>query len=375
MSEENRKKRICREFARLVEIDAPSFGERQMADYLKKKLAELGAEVEEDKAGEVIGGNAGNILGILKGTLPGPPVFLCAHMDTVEPALHKKAVFLEDGTITSAGDTVLGADDAAGLVQILEGIRMVQEAGCPHRDLEILFPAAEEVYTKGSSAFDFTKLRGKEAYVLYLSGPVGMAAAKAPSLISFQITIQGKAAHAGFEPKKGIHAIVAAAKAIAEVPQGHLDQDTTCNVGLIKGGTATNIVPEACMVQGEIRSFAHEKALACMENIKRIFEKEAENAGASCQAEIEIHLEAYETEKTEVVVRHFQKACKDLGLPGGLTETFGGSDNNSFAKHGIPGLVLSNGMYQAHSTKEYTTYEDLEKGAKLIARLIQMPWE
>ena len=90
---------------------------------------------------------------------------------------------------------------------------------------------------------------------------------------------------------------------------------------------------------------------------------------------MEIHLEAYETEKTEVVVRHFQKACKDLGLPGGLTETFGGSDNNSFAKHGIPGLVLSNGMYQAHSTKEYTTYEDLEKGAQLIARLIQMPWE
>ena len=127
MSEENRKKRICREFARLVEIDAPSFGERQMADYLKKKLAELGAEVEEDKAGEVIGGNAGNILGILKGTLPGPSVLLCAHMDTVAPALHKKAVFLEDGTITSAGDTVLGADDAAGLVQILEGIRMVQE--------------------------------------------------------------------------------------------------------------------------------------------------------------------------------------------------------------------------------------------------------
>lgn len=102
---------------------------------------------------------------------------------------------------------MLGADDAAGLVQILEGIRMVQEAGCPHRDLEILFPAAEEVYTKGSSAFDFTKLRGKEAYVLDLSGPVGMAAAKAPSLISFQITVQGKAAHAGFEPEKGIHAI------------------------------------------------------------------------------------------------------------------------------------------------------------------------
>ena len=93
MSEENRKKRICREFARLVEIDAPSFGERQMADYLKKKLAELGAEVEEDKAGEVIGGNAGNILGILKGTLPGPPVLLCAHMDTVAPAPSQKSRF------------------------------------------------------------------------------------------------------------------------------------------------------------------------------------------------------------------------------------------------------------------------------------------
>ena len=106
-----------------------------------------------------------------------------------------------------------------------------------------------------------------------------------------------------------------------------------------------------------------------------VFETHNSNIPVLGDAERIFMVEYQDTEKTEVVVRHFQKACKDLGLPGGLTETFGGSDNNSFAKHGIPGLVLSNGMYQAHSTKEYTTYEDLEKGVQLIARLIQMPWE
>ena len=53
-----------------------------------------------------------------------------------------------------------------------------------------------------------------------------------------------------------------------------------------------------------------------------------------------------------------------------LYDTFGGSDNNSFAKNGIPGLVLSNGMYQAHSVNEYTTIKDLVTGAELIAGLI-----
>lgn len=133
------EQRAVDEFQELTVIDAPSFGERQMADRLIVKLKELGFEVEEDNAGKHFGGNAGNLYAYLPGDLPGDPVLLSGHMDTVEPSKGKKGIIGEDGVIRSAGKAVLGADDVAGLVEILEGIRSVKEAGVPHRDIEILF--------------------------------------------------------------------------------------------------------------------------------------------------------------------------------------------------------------------------------------------
>lgn len=283
---------------------------------------------------------------------------------------YKKGIIGEDGVIRSAGKAVLGADDVAGLVEILEGIRSVKEAGVPHRDIEILFAIAEELYIKGSSVFDFSKVRAKEAYVLDISGPVGSAAYKAPSLISYQVVVTGKASHAGFDPEHGVHAIAIASEAITQISQGHVDEETTCNIGLIEGGSGTNIVPEKCIVKGEIRSYSHEKATRCVEEVENTFKKVAEKHGAESELTCEVHLIAYETAKDSVPVKRFERVSKELGLAGDLVETFGGSDNNSFAKNGIPGLVLSNGMYQAHSVNEYTTIKDLVTGAELIAGLI-----
>ena len=149
-----------------------------------------------------------------------------------------------------------------------------------------------------------------------------------------------------------------------------MDEETTCNIGLIEGGSGTNIVPEKCIVKGEIRSYSHEKATRCVEEVGNTFKKVAEKHGAESELTCEVHLIAYETAKDSVPVKRFERVSKKLGLAGNLVETFGGSDNNSFAKNGIPGLVLSNGMYQAHSVNEYTTIKDLGTGAELIAGLI-----
>ena len=189
-------------------------------------------------------------------------------MDVVEPWSGKKSVLEKDGTIHSAGDTVLGADDISGILEILYCVQLVLDSGKPHKKIEILFTIGEELYVKGSDVFDYSKVTAKQAYVLDLS------------------------------------------------------EETTFNIGTIQGGTATNIVPDCCV------------------------------------------LTAYETPLESKSVTDFQKACEILGFSGGLTGTFGGSDNNSFAKNGIEGLVLSNGMYNAHSTREYTTVDDLYKGAE-----------
>ena len=186
-------------------------------------------------------------------------------------------------------------------------IRSVKEAGVPHRDIEILFAIAEELYIKGSSVFDFSKVRAKEAYVLDISGPVGSAAYKAPSLISYQVVVTGKASHAGFDPEHGVHAIAIASEAITQISQGHVDEETTCNIGLIEGGSVTNIVPEKCIVKGEIRSYSHEKATRCVEEVGNTFKKVAEKYGAESELTCDVHLIAYETAKDSVPVNRFER--------------------------------------------------------------------
>ena len=369
------EKRILELFEELVSIDSVSFSERQMADCLTKILKEMKFEVSEDSAGEFYGGNAGNLYGFLKGTGEGTSTLFVAHMDTVHPGASKKAVFHEDGKITSDGTTVLGSDDVAGIVEILEGIRLLQDQNIPYGDIEILFPIAEELYDKGSKVFDFSVIKSKQAYVLDFSGHVGKAALRAPSIVSFRVEIKGKASHAGFAPEKGINAIALMAEGISKVRQGRLEDETTLNIGLIHGGSMTNIVSENCACEGEIRGYHHERVMELLEETKQIFEHVIEvSKEPDKKAELlfshEINIEAYAVEKNSGVVQRFCRACEKIGVEPELTETFGGSDNNVIVNQGIDGVVLSCGMNNAHSVHEYIEMEDLVKGAALVKELI-----
>ena len=370
MRPEIHQERLTADFLEITTGSAESLDERHIADLLTEKLQYLGFSVIEDAAGQKLGGNAGNLYGFLKGTLPGPPLLLSAHMDTVKPGCHKKPVLHEDGTITSDGTTVLGADDAAGLAEILEGIQSVQETEIPHRDIEILFPVAEEIFIQGSNVFDFSRIKAKEAYVLDMSGAVGSAAVRAPSMFSFCVTVTGRASHAGFAPENGINAIAVAAQAIAGIPQGHVDAETTCNIGTITGGTAKNIVPEQCICTGEVRGFSHEKVLQCIEKIRRFFADAAKAYGALFEMETQEILRSYCVPENSPVIKRFQRVCSSLGFAGELRSTLGGSDNSNFLKAGISGIVLSCGMQRVHSTDEYITLQELVRGSELVAGLI-----
>ena len=364
------EQRLIADFAALVAIDSPTFGERDMAARLRRELEALGFTVTEDDAGARLNGTCGNLYGFLPGSLPGEPLLFCAHMDTVEPSAGKRAVFHDDGRITSAGDTVLGADDAAGIAAILEALRTLRELDAPHRPIEVLFTVAEEQYCKGAEVFDFSALRAREAYVLDLSGPVGSAANKAPTIVSFTVTIHGKASHAGFAPASGVHAVVAAAHAVSGLTLGQIDPDTTVNIGTIQGGRATNIVPDLCTVTGEIRSYSHSRALAQLELVKARFTACAEALGASVDFDTRCGCTAYETPLDSPVMARFKAACGSLGLPVSVEGTFGGSDNNHLALHGIAGLVIATAMSQCHSCEEYTTAGELARAAELTLALM-----
>lgn len=367
------KDRVIETFRELVAIDAPSYGEREMADELTRRLTALGLTVSEDKAGEAIGGNAGNLLVRIPATAgleALPPILFSSHMDTVSPALGKQAIVHEDGLITSAGDTVLGADDAAGLAAILEAVTILGEQGLPHRELELVLPVAEEPYTKGTHQLDWSWFKAREAYVPDMDGVMGTAANIAPTIIYYKVTIHGRAAHAGMSPEAGIHAVQIAARAIAALQLGKVDDMTTVNIGTIQGGLATNIVPETCVLEGEVRGFDHQLALEHLQEIRQEIEEIVEPYGAKVTFDYEVRTVAYHEPEDSPAAQRFYRACQQVGLEPGLRKTFGGSDNNTFQEHGIHGLVLASAMHDCHSTKEYTYVQEIVQLAELILTLM-----
>lgn len=363
--------RMVAEFAELVAIDAVSLHERSIKEVLVKKLKALGFRVEEDGVGELIGGDCGNLYCFLEGELDGPPLLFSGHMDTVVPGIGKRAVIHADGTITSDGTTVLGADNVACLVEIMEAIRLLREAGLPHRSVELVICVAEELHLLGSARFDCTKIQAKEGYTLDISGRVGRAAIAAPSVIAFTIEAFGKASHAGFDPEAGANAIAAMAELIAATPQGRLPEVGTFNIGAISGGKETNIISEYCLAKGEVRSFDHQKALRTIEELKERATAIGDQRGVRICIDYVERAHAYRIEPEAPVVQRFLRVSQRLGLSGELESTFGGSDNNVFVKEGLSGIVLSCGMYQVHSTAEYTRTEDLRDAALLVAGLLQ----
>lgn len=362
---------LFRRLAELTAIDSLSSHERAMADRLKTELASLGIDAGEDDSKEQTGGDTGNLYAFIPGNIPGPPLLLSAHMDTVTPGIGKCAVWdREKGVINSDGTTVLGSDDAAGLLEILEALRIITSRDLPHRDIELLFTTAEETYGRGSAAFDYSRLRAKEAYVLDMDGAVGRATYKAPSIIAFEAGIIGKAAHAGFAPEKGIHAINIMSHAVTEVRQGRIDEETVCNIGMIRGGEATNIIPDSCTCRGEVRSFSHEKAMACLDDIREVFASAAKNGGAKSEFSYSIGVRAYETDLSLPVAKHFSDACEMLERKAVFEKSLGGSDNNQFAQHGIAGLVLACGMENVHTVSEYIRISDIRDAIMLILCLV-----
>ena len=356
-------------FADLVKIDNPTLKERNMCDKIKEILNSLHIEAYEDDTGSKIGGNAGTLYAYIDGTLDLPPILLSTHMDVVNPACGKTAVFHPDGKITSDGTTVLGADDLAGVSEILEALTVLKESGLPHRPIEVLFSVSEETYCTGIKQFDFNRIQSKEAYVLDITGPVGDAANQAPSVMKFRADFHGLAAHAGFAPETGIHTIKAAAAAISSIDCGHVG-DLTVNIGTINGGIADNIVPEACTITGEVRGFSDDNVKKQVKMIEEKVRSAADSVGATVDFHAETLCVAYYVEETEPVSLRFQNACAKTGLTCNFVNTYGASDNNVFLLHGIRGLVIAPGMNNCHSTEEYTHVSDLENAAELVLALI-----
>jgi len=366
-----KRERLVAEFLELVRIDSPTKNERQIADFLKDRLKSLSMEVTEDKAGLVIGGNCGNVVANLKGNLPKAPILLLsAHMDTVQPCLNIEPV-LHEGLITSAGSTILGADDKSGIAPILEALRTIQEQNIPHGDIQVIFSVAEEGGLNGSKNLDRTLLHADLGFVLDSGGKPGKIILEAPGQDRINVTIKGKASHAGVAPEDGISSIVAAAKAIVSLKTGRIDEETTSNIGTIQGGLATNIVADRVEITCEARSRNLGKMESQTARMCETFKRCAEEMGAVAEIEVKRAYDPYRLEEESQIAVLATQAARSAGLTAMFGATGGGSDANYYNRYGVPCTVLGTGMQKPHTTEECLEEEDLYLSTKLVVEIIK----
>jgi tripeptide aminopeptidase len=299
-------------------------------------------------------------------------------MDTVEPGRGIVPV-LTQGRFESAGETILGADDKSAMAILLEVLTVLQERNLPHGPLELVFTVCEEVGLLGSRNFDMGQLKARYGYALDATDPNGLIT-RAPAADHFTIIVHGRQAHAGSAPEKGVNAIVLAGKAIAELPNGRIDRETTCNIGRIEGGLATNIVAPKATVFGEIRSHDEGKLAAIAEQVTGAFQMAVDNfhdlqPGADpprVDARIERAYASTDIADDHPVVVLACSAAASLSRPMRTKISGGGSDANVFYEHGIMVGVLGTGMRDVHTTGEHIELADMVKAAELVLEIIRL---
>lgn len=356
-------------FFDLVRIESPSRSERGMAERCRAELEPLGFSVRVDGSAERTGSDTGNLLAHLPGTAAGH-IVLSAHLDTVQPCAGIRPV-VEDGVVRSAGDTILSADDKAGVAAILEGLRTVVEAGVPRPDVTVLLTTCEEQHLLGSGALAEGELPvGAPCYVLDADGEPGTVITGAPCHWTLNAAFQGRAAHAGVVPEAGASAVLMAARAVASMQLGRLDEATTANIGVIAGGCATNVVPESCTLAGECRSLYPERAEAQKRAMTEALEQAAAQLGGTVGVEWTKSYDAVLYDEDDPLVQGIVRAARAAGLQPSFRHSGGGSDANVLAARGVRAVTLGVGMADFHSTEEHIAVADLEGAARLVEALV-----
>ena len=367
--------RLAERFTMLAQIDSESRHEAQVAGEIEKILTGMGAVVRYDTAKEKTGGDCSNLVAKFTGNRQVSPLFLSGHMDTVVPGKGVNVTFV-DGVFKSDGTTILGSDDKSAIAIILEVMDVVKENNLPCPPVEIIFTVCEEIGLLGAKHFDLSLIDSRFGYILDSTDTEGIVT-RAPAANKIFITMHGRAAHAGAAPEKGVSAIYAAARAISGLELGRIDSVTTCNLGIITGGMATNIIPEKVEIKGEARSHDLEQLSVVTNNIVNTFEDTARDLQGDDtvpRADIVVENDFPNTaipEDHEAVVLA-RKAAANLGRNLESKTIGGGADANVFFGQGIVAGVLGTGMTDVHTVNESIALKDMEDTARLILEILQV---
>jgi tripeptide aminopeptidase len=339
--------RLNASFEALCRIPSPFGSEEGCADYVAAQLGELGLTGDRDEIGNVlyrVGAGDGGVL-------------LCAHLDTVVPQAEIDPVVVDEGW-ENRNDGIIGADNKAAVAMLLA---VAGRRGSLPLPVELLFTVREESGLEGAQAFDTGRLRSRFGYVFDHATPIGEIVLASPTSYKLEAEFRGVAAHAGIRPEDGRNAIVAAAKAIAAMPIGRIDAETTANMGRIEGGSAsTNVVPDRCRIEGECRALDHARADAL---IAELVDHVHDGANAAeCDVDVMVHriYEGYRKRPSEQGVQVAEEALRTCGYRPTHISSGGASDANAFEAAGFRCVNLANGTERAHETTERVSLLALE---------------
>lgn len=356
------KKRLLKRFLDYVRIASLSGEEEKISQRVIKDLKKIGLKVSRDKIG--------NLIVRIKGSIPkAPTILLNAHLDTVGPGKNIKPK-VKAGVVYSDGATILGADDKSGVAAIVEALTVIAEKKIAHGDIVLVFTVQEETGLIGSKALDHRKIKADYGFV-FDGGSPAIVHNAAPSQKNLEVWIHGKAAHAGVHPDKGVNAIKVVSEAIAKMKLGRIDKETTANIGIIRGGKATNIIPEKVYLKGEARSRSMKKLTQQIKHMSDCLKKAAKQSGAKVKIKINPMYDAFHLSKRDKILKIVTQALKKMKIREIIKASGGGSDANIFNQYGIKSVILGAGAHNLHGVKEKLIVGEFEMGTRLILELIK----
>lgn len=351
-------KRLINTFLDLVKIDSPSGQEKEVALYISKTISELGIITYGDKHG--------NLLVKISGK--GNPIFLSAHMDTVEPGRRIKPL-TKKGVIKTDGKTILGADNKSAVCAIIEVITHLYEQNINHRSLEILFTVSEEVANLGAVSFDYGKILANEGYIFDNPNPIGTIISGSPFYNRFDMLMTGKSSHSS-KPLDAINVIPIFIQAMQNIELGKVSENTIINIGVIRSGHVRNSVPGEMIIEGEVRSFLENEVEVYSQDIIDIFSSFAKKHNARIKTSVVRENSGYLYLQTDSFINKTQDIMRSFRINPVLKKIWGCSDANVFLEKGIKVLNLGNGAKDTHTTKESISVDNLVGLSNLILALV-----
>lgn len=353
-----------------VRVDAPSLHEAPMAAFVRERLAGLPVRIIEDDAASVLGTGCGNLICIPDHFSPDrPATILFSHLDTPSSTAGVKPVVTAD-RITSDGSTILGVDNRAGVSLLLHALRSTAHTG-PQGNAIVVFTVAEELGMWGAKHADLSPYNVRMAYIFDCSRRPGTFIQSCVGSSLYTATFHGRASHAGVAPEKGINAIQVASRAIARIRLGRIAPKMTANVGTIKGGVATNVVPDSCIIEGEVRAFIPDEIERYIAEITGFFEQTSRELQTRVTMQSAVDFPPFVLSPDSPVFRRACTVLRRAGLEPDPIEYLGGSDANMLNAKGIPAVNLGIGAQNPHGKDEFILLEDFEKAYSIAYDLIQ----